>query len=353
MAVKMDLAVRSKKSPKWYICTVEARERNRLKGEWIRTIPTPSMNPKDTPLKAFIPAWLNRAGLSQAEFRVFCCLASRADVETGIAWPSAETIAADCVMARRTVWKALARLEDLGLIRRSGKPFGGSSRYEILPSSRSPSAPDADTPTGAIGAPDAPPIGASNAPSTGANGAPDEAPPIGALNAPPIGASFAHQSVQTRPREGITKEGTTNEGITKKGTTIEGITRQATRGRETPAGISPDGCEFADWFRTTLPAGMNLAANWRTQWGKVFDDLVRLDRREPSEIREVAGWARRDPFWSSNFLSPVKLRDRNREGVQYFDVFTGRMKAVAPTTTANRPAAVLNLGRRAHHSGTS
>ena len=306
-------------------------------------------DPPPSPLKAFIPAWLNRAGLSQAEFRVFCCLASRADVQTGLAWPSAETIAADCAMARRTVWKALARLEALGLIRRSGKPFGGSSRYEILPSSGSPSIPDADTPTGAIEAPDAPPIGASNAPSTGANGALDDAPSIGASNAPPIGASFAHQSVQTRPREGITKEGTTNEGITRRSTPNQGVTRMATHGREPLAGITTEGGEFAEWFRTTLPAGMNLAANWRTKWGKAFDDLVRLDKREPSEIREVARWARRDPFWSSQFLSPLKLRDRNREGVQYFDVFSERMRTT-PGTTATQPAAVLNLGRRAAHS---
>jgi hypothetical protein len=97
---------------------------------------------------------------------------------------------------------------------------------------------------------------------------------------------------------------------------------------------------------------MNLAANWRTKWGKAFDDLVRLDKREPSEIREVARWARRDPFWSAQFLSPLKLRDRNREGVQYFDVFSERMRTT-PGATATRPAAVLNLGRRAHHSGVS
>ena len=298
-------------------------------------------DPSPSPLKAFIPAWLNRAGLSQAEFRVFCCLASRADVHTGLAWPSAETIAADCAMARRTVWKALARLEALGLIRRSGKPFGGTTRYEILSPSGSPSAPnadavtDTDTPTGANEAPDdAPPIGASIAPS------------IGASIAPPIGASFAHQSVQMRPQEGIT-----NEGITKKGTTQEGITRKATQGREPIAEITTDGGEFADWFRSTLPAGMNLPANWRTRWGKAFDDLVRLDQRDPSEIREVASWARRDPFWSSHFLSPVKLRDRNRDGVQYFDAFTERMRL--QPTPANRPAAtVLNLGRRAYPSNS-
>jgi hypothetical protein len=94
---------------------------------------------------------------------------------------------------------------------------------------------------------------------------------------------------------------------------------------------------------------MNLPANWRTRWGKAFDDLVRLDQRDPSEIREVARWARRDSFWSSHFLSPLKLRDRNRDGVQYFDAFSERMRL--QPTTANRPAApVLNLGRRAHAS---
>lgn len=83
-------------------------------------------------MKAFIPSWLNRAGLSKAEFRVYCCLASRADKDTRIAWPEAKTIARDCCMAMNSVWPTLKALEDKQLVRRMPKPFAGSNRYQVL-----------------------------------------------------------------------------------------------------------------------------------------------------------------------------------------------------------------------------
>jgi hypothetical protein len=83
-------------------------------------------------VKAFIPSWLNRAGLSKAEFRVYCCLASRADKDTRIAWPEAKTIARDCCMAMNSVWPTLKALEEKQLLRRMPKPFAGSNRYQVL-----------------------------------------------------------------------------------------------------------------------------------------------------------------------------------------------------------------------------
>ena len=83
-------------------------------------------------MKAFIPSWLNRAGLSKAEFRVYCCLASRADKDTRIAWPKAKTIADECCMAMNSVWPTLKALEEKQLLRRMPKPFSGSNRYQVL-----------------------------------------------------------------------------------------------------------------------------------------------------------------------------------------------------------------------------
>jgi hypothetical protein len=112
-------------------------------------------------MKPFIPSWLNQAGLSQAEFRVYCCLCSRADNATRIAYPSAESIAKDCQMAKNTVWKAIKSLEsNRRLIERIGKKFGSSTRYKVLSS---------------IGANDYP-----IEPSTSANEIPIEQQPIGA-----------------------------------------------------------------------------------------------------------------------------------------------------------------------------
>lgn len=81
----------------------------------------------------FIPAWLDDAGLSAAEFRIYCHLARRADNQTGIAWPSYEAVAEVCGLSRMTVARTLKALCDRKFIEKAGKPFGGSARYRLLP----------------------------------------------------------------------------------------------------------------------------------------------------------------------------------------------------------------------------
>ena len=98
---------------------------------------------------------------------------------------------------------------------------------------------------------------------------------------------------------------------------------------------SERGYKFADWFKTLLPADIRLAATWRDQWAHCFDELLRLDNREDKAIAAVCQWARKDDFWQKNFLSPLKLRSRNGDGIQYFDVFTEAMKAPAKGAAAS------------------
>jgi hypothetical protein len=246
------------------------------------------MNPK-----AFIPVWLNHAGLSQSEFRVYCCLASRADTKTGIAWPKAETIARDCFMAKNTVWKSLRSLEEKKLIRKNGKRFADSNRYQVLV-----------------------PIGANEIPveasPIGANGIPIASDPIGANEIPPIGANEILLSAQMDSRECITNN--SNQGKVTKGK------------------FSPEGIQFADWFKSTLPETIKLSGNWKQSFAKSFDDLVRLDGRSSEKIYQVCRWARTDDFWKTNFLSPEKLRKRNRDGIQYFDVFLQKVDQAQSNT---------------------
>jgi hypothetical protein len=89
---------------------------------------------------------------------------------------------------------------------------------------------------------------------------------------------------------------------------------------------SDAGKEFADWFRTLLPEGIRLSESWRESWAETFDKLVRLDSRTSEQIRGVCQWGRKDSFWSSNFMSPAKLRDKNKDGTCYFDVFAAKMQ---------------------------
>lgn len=59
----------------------------------------------------------------------------------------------------------------------------------------------------------------------------------------------------------------------------------------------------------------------REDWAGVLDKLIRIDGHSPEEILRIIRWARRDPFWSQNFISLLKLRLKNKEGIKYYDVF--------------------------------
>ena len=85
--------------------------------------------------------------------------------------------------------------------------------------------------------------------------------------------------------------------------------------------VSSEGITFAHWFRDTLPEKTNMPDRWEKLFAQTYDDLVRLDGRNDAEIRRVCQWARTDSFWASNFQSPAKLRKRNKDGIQYYDVF--------------------------------
>lgn len=240
--------------------------------------------------KAFIPAWLNQAKLTQAEFRVYCCLAARADIKTGIAWPKAETIASDCSMAKRTVWKSVKSLAEKQFIRKKGKKFADSNRYQILIPIDANEAPIANEPIDA-----------------------NEAPPIGAPFAPPIDANEAPGRV----------------------------TKKSNQGKQTKAKIpytpSMEATALASFFKSSLPPDMDIGNKWKTDWPKVFDALIEKGR-DPDEIRAIIKWGRADSFWRSNFLSPAKLNKRDPSGVKYYDIFKAKMatpnSSQKPQTTA-------------------
>lgn len=83
--------------------------------------------------------------------------------------------------------------------------------------------------------------------------------------------------------------------------------------------------DMAVWFRDLIPANMRLSANWRDKWAEVFLALSKKDKRSDDEISKVCEWARSDAFWSRNFYSPAKLRER-KDGILYFDRFLELMK---------------------------
>lgn len=101
---------------------------------------------------------------------------------------------------------------------------------------------------------------------------------------------------------------------------------------------SERGLKFADWFKTTLDADIRLGEGWREQWAVSFDEMLRLDNRTAEDVFAVCKWARADDsFWKAQILSPLKLRKRNDDKIQYFDVLAERMKKPAPNNGNSRP----------------
>jgi len=73
------------------------------------------------------------------------------------------------------------------------------------------------------------------------------------------------------------------------------------------------------------------------KWLDCIDQLLRIDKIPALEIITVIKWTRGDVrFWAKNFLSILKLRKTNKEGVKYFFVFKAQMPGAS--TTKNEPA---------------
>jgi hypothetical protein len=87
---------------------------------------------------AFIPAWLDDAGLTTAQFRLFCHVARR-----GICFETLDNIARVCRVKRRTAQLALKHLEDTGFVsakREYGRPvvYASQSHARVVPQTAYP-----------------------------------------------------------------------------------------------------------------------------------------------------------------------------------------------------------------------
>jgi len=64
--------------------------------------------------------------------------------------------------------------------------------------------------------------------------------------------------------------------------------------------------------------------------------LIERDKFTEPEIENIIAWASDNDFWSKNFLSLLKLRNRNKNGIKYIDVFNEQMKDKNNTEIGNR-----------------
>jgi len=69
-----------------------------------------------------------------------------------------------------------------------------------------------------------------------------------------------------------------------------------------------------------------------------FDKLIRIDNYSANEIKAAITWARNDDFWTSNFLSPLKLRNKDKNGVKYIDIFLAKNLKNGKNRPSNKEA---------------
>lgn len=90
---------------------------------------------------------------------------------------------------------------------------------------------------------------------------------------------------------------------------------------------------FVRWFKEELAntgaKSLRITESAEKAWADCYEKLIRIDGRTKAEIVKVCRWARAHEFWGKNFLSPMKLRDKNPDKIAYYDVFLDRMRTEA------------------------
>jgi len=110
------------------------------------------------------------------------------------------------------------------------------------------------------------------------------------------------------------------KGMEGKGTGKGMDSHLPLKGRKPKPEPSPDGQEFAVWFRSLLSEALSLPATWKVDFARSYDEMVRIDKRTDDEISEVCQFGMTDNFWSKHFKQPAYLRKISKTvGIQHFD----------------------------------
>lgn len=231
-------------------------------------------------IKVMSEVWATPCGSTSAKI-VMLAIADHAN-DNGHAWPSITGIAKKCDMSRRNVMRIIQSLEKDGLLKPNRDP-GRTTRYSI-------------------------------------------------------------QLVTLRQRcQRVTgdKCASTGDTVSKTGDTVSPKPSEPSKPSK-KVEPSQEGFQFSNWFESLRPSHMKTTSAEKKKWAEDYDKLKRLDGKSKDQIKAVCKWARKDDFWQTNFLSPLKLRKKNKDGVKYFDVFETNMKTKTETPKPKQSTAELN-----------
>lgn len=101
--------------------------------------------------------------------------------------------------------------------------------------------------------------------------------------------------------------------------------RNSSKERYTP---SENSKELNRLFLSTMSEEFQAKHGDNLSWMECFDKL--LKEFDVDRLKVMILFYRRDDFWKKNFLSPMKLRNKNKDGIRYVDYFMERMKSAQP-----------------------
>jgi hypothetical protein len=93
---------------------------------------------------------------------------------------------------------------------------------------------------------------------------------------------------------------------------------------------------FPKRYRPKTPATIE-------KWKVCLDRIERIDGYDLRKVYEVCKQLRQDSFWSENFLSVLKLRNNDKNGIRYVDRFMERNALRTRPTALNKLKGVKDL----------
>ena len=93
---------------------------------------------------------------------------------------------------------------------------------------------------------------------------------------------------------------------------------------------------FPKRYRPKTPATIE-------KWKACLDRIERIDGYDLRKVYEVCKQLRQDSFWSENFLSVLKLRNNDKNGIRYVDRFMERNALRTRPTALNKLKGVKDL----------
>ncbi len=101
-----------------------------------------------------------------------------------------------------------------------------------------------------------------------------------------------------------------HDTLRRAATMILNATEEKPKEKRSKYAFSSDDMETADFIRAAVErviANPIKVPNMKA-WANEIRLMRQIDGRKDEDIRDLMDWASRDPFWSTNVLSPKKLR---------------------------------------------